>query len=217
MRPTPRGVPHHTDLPGALRRAGVLAALAERRGRRVLGIAGAPGVGKSTVADAVVDALPGRAVLLPMDGFHLPQAELERLGRADRRGAPDTFDAAAFARLLRRVREQGDGVLPAPGFDRAAGEPVPDAIAVPPDVPLVVVEGNYLLHDDGDWAGIRPLLDDAWFLQADDAARVERLVARHVAFGKEPDAARRWALGPDQRNAELVAATRGRADVVVRL
>lgn len=197
---------------GLLARARALAA----GPRRLLGLAGAPGAGKSTLAAAVVAALGDRAVLVPMDGFHLAQAALERLGRADRKGAPDTFDAAGFVALLRRLRTE-PGTVWAPAFDRALEEPVAGAIAVPVDVPLVVVEGNYLLLDDGDWAAVADLLDETWYVAVDDAVRLERLVARHVAFGKAPDAARAWALGPDERNARLVAAGRERADVVVRL
>lgn len=193
--------------------------------RRVLGVAGPPGAGKSTLAAALVAALGDRAVLVPMDGFHLAQAELVRLGRADRKGAPDTFDAAGFVALLRRLRAPGDRgagvpadeVVYAPTFDRALEEPVAGAIAVPADVPLVVVEGNYLLHDDGAWSRVAGLLDETWFVDVDDAVRVERLVARHVAFGRTPDAARAWVLRSDEANARLVSAGRGRADRVLRL
>jgi pantothenate kinase len=191
--------------------------LAASGGRRVLGIAGAPGAGKSTVAEAVVGALGERAVLVPMDGFHLAQAELERLGRADRKGAPDTFDAAGFVALLRCLQEPAEGVVYAPRFDRSIEEPVAGAIPVHPEVPLVVVEGNYLLHDDGAWALVAGLLDECWYLEVDHALRVERLVARHAAFGKAPEAARAWTLGPDQRNADLVARGLDRATVVVRV
>ncbi|HEY3436617.1 MAG TPA: nucleoside/nucleotide kinase family protein [Actinotalea sp.] len=203
----------------ALARAAALAA----GPRRILGIAGAPGAGKSTLAARVVGALGAAAVLVPMDGFHLAQAELRRLGRADRKGAPDTFDASGFVALLERLHAQRPGpgrvgeVAYAPHFDRTLEEAVAGWVPVAAEVPLVVVEGNYLLHDDGPWSRVRPLLDEAWFVEVDDAVRVERLVARHVAFGKEPGAARRWTLGPDQSNARLVAATRGHADAVVRL
>ncbi len=203
--------------PGLLERGRELAA----GPRRLLGITGAPGAGKSTLAAALVEALAdttaSRAVLVPMDGFHLAQAELERLGRADRKGAPDTFDAAGFAALLARLRADDDDVVYAPTFDRALEEPVAGAIAVPREVPLVVVEGNYLLHDDGAWARVAPLLDETWYVEVDDVVRRERLVARHAAFGKARDAARAWALGPDERNARLVAASRDRADRLVRL
>ena len=193
--------------------------LAARGDRVVLGITGAPGAGKSTLAAAVADAVGPSAVDVPMDGFHLAQAELERLGRADRKGAPDTFDAEGFVALLRRIREQrpGDPVVYAPAFDRTLEEPVAGAIPVDAEVPLVIVEGNYLLLPDGAWAGVRPLLDGCWFVEVDDDLRLDRLTARHVAHGKEPGAAYDWARGPDERNARLVAGTRGRADAVVRL
>jgi pantothenate kinase len=150
-----------------------------------------------------------------MDGFHLAQRELEALGRADRKGAADTFDAAGYVALLRRLRENADPVVYAPEFRREIEEPIACAVPVPREVPLVVTEGNYLLVADGAWAGVRPLLDEAWYVDLDEQTRLDRLIARHVAFGKEPAFAREWVLRSDQRNAELVATTRGRADVVV--
>jgi pantothenate kinase len=187
-------------------------------GRRILGIAGAPGGGKSTLAAAVVQALgPDTTRLFGMDGFHLAQAELERLGRADRKGAPDTFDASGFAALLRRLRTSDDAVVYAPEFRREIEEPVACAVPVPREVPLVVTEGNYLLVPDGAWGAVRDLLDEAWFVEGDDDRRREWLIARHIAFGKAPDYAREWVLRSDERNAELVATTRDRADLVVRV
>ncbi|MFE4450337.1 nucleoside/nucleotide kinase family protein [Streptomyces sp. NPDC056796] len=186
--------------------------------RRVLGIAGAPGAGKSTLAARITEGLQGRAVLVPMDGFHLAGAELERLGRADRKGAPDTFDAAGYVALLRRLRHpEGQEPVYAPAFDRALEEPVAGSVRVPADVPLVVTEGNYLLLDEGPWAPVRGLLDEAWFLDADPGLRVSRLVERHVRFGKPRPYAERWVAGSDERNARLVERHRARADLVVRL
>lgn len=179
--------------------------------RALVGIAGPPGAGKSTIAEALVAALPS-AVLLPMDGFHLPQARLVELGRRDRMGAPDTFDVDGFVATLAAVRNAGDTVL-APGFDREIEEPVPGAIAISPAFRTVVVEGNYLLH----WPAVRELLDMTFFVDVDHDVRIERLVARHVRFGKTPDDARAWSLGPDERNALLVAETAGLADHVIRL
>ncbi|WP_442305646.1 nucleoside/nucleotide kinase family protein [Streptomyces sp. 2RAF24] len=192
-------------------------ALADAGGRRVLGIAGPPGAGKSTLAARLAARLDGRAVLVPMDGFHLAQAELERLGRAGRKGAPDTFDAAGYAALLRRLRaaELGTTVY-APAFDRSLEEPVAGSIAVPPELPLVITEGNYLLHDEGPWAAVLPLLDEAWYLDLDARHRVPRLVARHVRFGKDEEHARRWVADSDEANARLVERGRGRAHLVVR-
>lgn len=209
--------------PALLARAAALAApdadrlAADRPGRRLLGLAGPPGAGKSTLAAAVVAALGDRAVLVPMDGFHLAQAELVRLGRADRKGAPDTFDVDGFLALLGRLRDQrpGDPAVYAPRFDRDLEEALAGAVPVAADVPLVVVEGNYLLHDEGSWARVRGLLDEVWYLDLADDVRVGRLVARHVAHGRSPDAAREWVLRSDEANARLVARGRGRADLVV--
>lgn len=185
--------------------------------RRLLGIAGPPGAGKSTLAEALVDALDGAAVLVPMDGFHLADRELARLGRADRKGAPDTFDAYGYAALLSRLRTPNPGeTVYAPCFERELEEPVAGALPVPPDVPLVVTEGNYLLLDEPPWStAVRPLLDEVWWVDVDDAVRVERLIARHVAFGKSPDHARSWVLRSDEANARRVASGRERADVIV--
>ena len=187
--------------------------LAARGPRTILGVAGPPGGGKSTLADAIVAALGDSAVLLPMDGFHLAQPELVRLGIRDRMGAPHTFDAAGYVALLKRLRAGGDDVVYAPEFRREIEEPIAGAIAIAPEAPLVVTEGNYLLL----WDGVRSRLDEAWYVEMDEATRLEWLIARHVAFGKTPDEAEAWVMRSDQANAAVVAATRDRADVVVRL
>ena len=181
--------------------------------RALVGIVGAPGSGKSTLAAQWARRLPD-AVVLPMDGFHLPQARLVELGRRERMGAPDTFDVDGFVELLVRVRD-GSATVHAPLFDRAVEEAVPGALEIGPGIRTVIVEGNYLLHDAGGWQHIAPLLDLRCYLAEDDDERVRRLIARHVEFGKTPEAAREWALGPDQANAELIAAGRPRADLVV--
>jgi pantothenate kinase len=182
--------------------------------RALLGITGPPGSGKSTLTRALTRGLAPRAVTVPMDGFHLAQDELVRLGRQDRKGAPDTFDADGFVALLARIRA-ADGTVYAPSFDRRIEEPVAGSIAVPPEVPLVVTEGNYLLLEDPPWDRVRAQLDAVWFVEIDPMVRVERLIARHVRHGKTPEAARAWVLGSDERNAELVDRTRDRADLVV--
>lgn len=198
---------------------GRAAALAARGGsRRILGIAGPPGAGKSTLAARLAEALgPETAVVVPMDGFHLAQAELVRVGRADRKGAPDTFDAAGYVALLHRLRLRGSdaATVYAPAFDRALEEPIAGSIPVTPGVPLVITEGNYLLHDAGEWAAVRPLLDEAWYLAPDEDLRVRRLVDRHVRHVKDPAYARAWVARSDEQNARLVAAGRHRADLVL--
>jgi pantothenate kinase len=179
--------------------------------RRLLGLTGAPGVGKSTVAIAIAAAVD--AVLVPMDGFHLAEAELHRLGRHPRKGAIDTFDAAGYAGLLRRLRHPGEETVYAPRFDRHLEEAIAGAIPVAPDVPLVITEGNYLLV----WPEARELLDEIWFLERDETERLARLIERHIAHGRPPEVAAARARGTDQRNAELIATTRHRADLVVHL
>lgn len=192
--------------------------LAAGGGRTVLGVAGAPGSGKSTLAGALVEALgPRLAVQVPMDGFHLSNAVLERLGRRDRKGAIDTFDDAGYAALLDRVAaaRPGDPPVYAPVFRREIEEPIAAGVAVHGDVPLVVTEGNYLLAPSGAWPAARGRMAEVWFVSVPDDVRLARLEARHRAFGKSAEEARRWARGSDQVNAELVESTREAADLVV--
>ncbi len=185
-------------------------------GRVVLGICGAPGAGKSTLAEKLVHRFGSDAVLVPMDGFHLHDDELARLELSQRKGAPETFDVAGYVALLRRMRTDPGHTVYAPVFDRSRELSVAGAVAVRPEHRLVVTEGNYLLYDELGWAEVRPLLDEVWFVEGDEATRLERLVERHAAHGKPRDLAERWATVADQANADLVAATRARADLVVR-
>jgi pantothenate kinase len=185
------------------------------RGRGLLGIVGAPGAGKSTVAEAVAATVPA-TVVVPMDGFHLPTAQLIPRGWVEERGTPRTFDGVGYVAMLRRLRAGGH--VSAPAFDRSIEEPVPDAIDVPADARLVITEGNYLLLDTPPWSAIPDLLDEIWFLDVPEHLRLERLIARHVEYGRTPQAARRRAaLGSDADNAALVLASRDRADRIVHL
>ncbi|MEH0846262.1 nucleoside/nucleotide kinase family protein [Micromonospora sp. CPCC 205711] len=191
-------------------------ALADAGPRQLLGIAGAPGAGKSTLAERIVAEVGQAARLVPMDGFHLAQAELVRLGRADRKGAADTFDANGYVSLLRRLHRLEPTAVYAPLFRRDLEEPVAGAIEVPPSVRLVVTEGNYLLLDEPPWDDVRPLLHEAWFLDLDVELRLRRLVDRHRAYGRSPAEAAAWAHGSDEANAARVTGTAHRADLVVR-
>jgi pantothenate kinase len=193
--------------------------------RAVLGITGAPAAGKTTLAEELVRALrpappPGLSpeawvAHVPMDGFHLADVELERIGQRDRKGAPDTFDAFGYAALLRRLREDTDEMIYAPGFERVIEQPIAGAIPVPREARLIISEGNYLLLDEPRWAGVRPLCSEVWYVDLDRPERLRRLVDRHVRFGKEPALARAWATGTDERNAAVVAATKDGADLVI--
>ncbi|WNI21029.1 nucleoside/nucleotide kinase family protein [Streptomyces sp. ITFR-16] len=185
--------------------------------RTVLGIVGAPGSGKSTLGEALVSALGGQAVLVGLDGFHLANAELDRLGRHPRKGAVDTFDAAGYVNLLRRLRARDEEVVYASLFDRSLEESIACAVPVPRDVPLVVTEGNYLLVEDGPWEQIRGLLDTCWFLEPGEVTRLRRLITRHMSYGRSPEEAHDRSHGSDQANAELITRTRRRADRVIRV
>ena len=191
--------------------------LAQTGRRTVLGLVGAPGAGKTTLARALHRALENQSVVLPMDGFHLSNVVLESLGRRDRKGAPDTFDSAGFVALLERVRRQTprSGTIYAPEFDRNLDESIGGVISIPDDIPLVIVEGNYLLHKSDGWYPIANCLDRSWFIDPPEALRQERLIQRHERFGMPASQARAWALGTDQRNAELVLTTRSRADRII--
>ncbi|MEM9036120.1 MAG: nucleoside/nucleotide kinase family protein [Actinomycetota bacterium] len=183
--------------------------------RFLVGIAGPPGVGKSTAAAWLAGRLD-RAVVVPMDGFHLAQSVLDAAGTADRKGAPHTFDAAGFIALLRRLRTPSpDETVFAPRFDRDLEEPIAGAIDVGSSERIVVVEGNYLLVDDGPWSAVRSLLDVVVHLDLDPTIRVQRLVDRHIAHGRDAAAARRWVEHNDDPNATLVESCRSRADAIV--
>lgn len=196
-------------------------ALAVAGGRRLLGICGAPGAGKSTLAERLVATLGDRAVLVGMDGFHLAQRELRRLGREQRKGAPDTFDASGYVDLIRRLRRNGSDqpdaeTVYAPEFRRDIEEPIACAVPVPPGVPLVVTEGNYLLLAEPPWSALRALLDEVWFLAPEEPVRVARLIERHRRYGRSDAEARDRAHGSDQANAVRVLASADRADLVLR-
>jgi pantothenate kinase len=188
------------------------------RERALLGICGAPAAGKSTLAARLVAALGPASVHIGMDGFHLAQGELARLGRTERKGAPDTFDGAGYANLLRRLRSRPAGeVVYAPGFRRDLEEPIAGAVPVPPEIRLVVTEGNYLLVDEPPWRSVRDLLDEVWFLDVAVEVRHEWLIERHRAYGRSLAEARERTFGSDECNAVLIEATRAAADLIVAI
>ncbi|TQJ50611.1 pantothenate kinase [Phycicoccus sp. SLBN-51] len=186
-------------------------------GRTMVGIVGAPGSGKSTLATLLAERLVDHgAVVVPFDGFHLANAVLERRGLQGNKGAMETFDLDGYAHLLQRLRRASTTVY-APDYDRSIEEPIAGAVAVPPSSRVVITEGNYLLADHPAARRAKRALDAVWYLDLDEDTRTERLVERHIRFGKTPAEARTWVAGSDQRNADLVARTREKADLVVRL
>lgn len=191
--------------------------LAARPGRVVLGIAGAPGAGKSHLSSALVAAIPD-SVVLGMDAFHLAHSVLTARGDVERKGAPETFDAHGYVALLQRVRHQGSETIWAPEFRREVEDAIAGAVEVAPATRLVITEGNYLLLDTEPWNKVPGLCDEVWFAGPNEDTRIERLVARHIHYGRSPaDALRRATRGTDVDNAALVSASRHRADAEVRL
>jgi pantothenate kinase len=190
-------------------------ALADRPGRAILGITGPPAAGKSTLAQRLRTELGAAAAYVPLDGFHLAHQLLVENGLVERKGAPDTFDAAGYVALLRRLRDPAQGVVYAPRFDRDIEDSIANAIAVPPDVPLVITEGNYLLLRSGPWGQVADLLDEVWYIDLAEDIRLRRLIGRHMEFGRDSAEARDRATGSDQRNAVLIEAGRDYASLVV--
>ena len=189
--------------------------------RLIVGIVGYPGAGKSTLAGGLVDALncllPAwqRAQIVPMDGYHLPNETLDKLGLRPLKGIPATFDPEGFAELLTKIRQIPLQVVKAPAFDRTIDSLIEDAIEIGENVKVVVTEGNYLLLDQGKWSNIAPMLDDSWFLDASMEAIRPRLIARHVAGGRSPDEAVEKVESTDLPNARLIEKSRTRARAIV--
>ncbi|MFC6357185.1 nucleoside/nucleotide kinase family protein [Luethyella okanaganae] len=194
-----------------------LTALLEPGERVILGITGCPGSGKSTLAEWVLRQAGAQTQVawVPMDGYHLADSELDRLGLRGSKGAIDTFDAYGYLATLRRIRSERANIVYAPEFDREIEQPIAGGMAVTPADRLIVTEGNYLLDASPPWPDVRAELDEVWYCEVSDELRRERLVARHVRFGKTPDQARRWVDEVDEANAGRIVASRDRADLIV--
>ena len=186
--------------------------------RVIIGLVGKPGAGKSTLSSYLLKKLPkDTTALVPMDGYHLSNAQLALLGRRDRKGAPDTFDSYGYADLLQRIKENHNQDIYFPIFHREIEESIAAEGVIHPDTSLVLTEGNYLFLGDAGWNRVAPSLTECWFVDVDDDRRMARLVARHIKFGKSAEEAHAWAHGTDQHNADLIETTKIKADVIVHL
>jgi pantothenate kinase len=185
--------------------------------RTIIGIVGKPGGGKSTLSKYLLKGMdPTLVSVVPMDGFHLSNKVLKELGRSDRKGAQDTFDVKGFTALIQRIKMDSAEPIYYPIFDRSIEESIAAQGVVYPSTRVVIVEGNYLMHDKDGWQEIAPLLDQSWYAFLEEDIRISRLISRHIAFGKDPDSAKAWAKGSDQVNAELIETGVGRCDFLVR-
>lgn len=186
--------------------------------RVIIGLVGKPGAGKSTLSSYLLKKLPKETtVLVPMDGFHLSNAQLALLGRSNRKGAPDTFDSNGYVELLNRIKTNLSDDIYFPIFHRDIEESISAEGVIKQQTSLILTEGNYLLLKSDGWNRVADFLTESWFIDIDHDIRMSRLVARHIKFGKDPNLAHAWANGTDARNAEIVEATRELADLIIQI
>jgi pantothenate kinase len=186
--------------------------------RTLIGIVGKPGAGKSTVVEQIAKKYgPEKVSVIPMDGFHLSNEELINLGRRDRKGAPDTFDVSGFISLIKKVKHEPQFDHRFPIFHREIEASIENEGIVPKESKVVVIEGNYLFSEDHNWSAVYPMLDHTWFIEIDDEVRIERLVARHIRYGKTPAEAENWSRGSDEANARFIGLTANRASNIIKL
>ncbi|GAQ88736.1 hypothetical protein KFL_004550070 [Klebsormidium nitens] len=189
----------------------------------MVGVAGSPGSGKTTLARSVTALInskqsdPDLAVSVPMDGYHLYRKQLDQMPDPKeahaRRGSHWTFDPVGLLSTLKTIREKGRAAVPS--FDHGVGDPVDGDIEVKPENRIVIVEGNYLLLDEDHWKDLRDLFDETWFLEVDIDIAMRRVLNRHIKTGKPPDVAAWRVSYNDRPNGLLIAETASRADLVI--
>jgi len=197
---------------------------AQAKDRFILGITGPPGSGKSTLSALVCklwmeqmhNTKSGGADIVPMDGYHYSNEELDRIGLRQLKGIPETFDAAGFVEKLRHIRSHPNETHYCPRFDRSIEASIPNDIAITPDLKLIVVEGNYLLLDGDPWKELADIFDNVWYIDCDESVLLPRLINRHIEGGKTPEEARTKVDSTDLPNARLISNNRHRADLVLQ-
>jgi pantothenate kinase len=188
--------------------------------RYFLGITGDPASGKSTLAHDLTNAVNRRvhgdiAIMVSMDGFHLPNEVLYQRGLYPLKGIPDTFDVEGFITLLRRLHKSPFQTVTAPFYDRALHDPVHDGISIQPHHRLIIVEGNYLLYNKAPWSHVRPMLNEVWYVDASRDVITQRLLERHMKAGRSREDAEKKIASTDFPNAEIIEGTRLRADRII--
>ena len=184
--------------------------------RKIVGLIGKPGAGKSTLSAQLIQQLGDQAAILNMDGYHLSNETLIELGKRDTKGAPDTFDPVSLIALLKRVKNETEAEHPFPIFHREIEASVQDEGVVRKSARVIVIEGNYLFSREHGWDGLFELLDYTWFIEVDDQIRIPRLIARHIEFGKTPEEAEAWVRRSDDSNAKFIDSTAGRASNIIK-
>lgn len=186
--------------------------------RIIIGIVGKPGAGKSTLTSFLIDNLvEEKAVLVPMDGYHLSHKLLVEYGKADRKGAYDTFDARGYSELLKRIKLDLESDIYFPVFHREIEESIVAEGVVSKNCKVVLTEGNYLLLDNHGWQDVKSSLTESWYIQIDDEFRWERLMARSIRYGRSPEIAYKWTHGSDEVNAKVIETTKNKADVIIQI
>ncbi|WP_374642435.1 nucleoside/nucleotide kinase family protein [Tabrizicola sp.] len=177
-------------------------------GRVILAIAGAPGSGKSTLAEKLVGKLNGRragmAAVLPMDGFHYDDLHLVPAGLRPRKGAPQTFDVGGLCHMLSRLRARDEAGVAVPVFDRKLEIARAGARLIPAEVPVIVVEGNYLLLDQAPWDRLRPMFDLTAMVDVAEPVLRARLRGRWERLGLAEGEVRAKLEDNDLPNGRLV-------------
>lgn len=196
-----------------------LAGMASGKSRVIVALAGAPGSGKSTMAERLVNgvntARPGYAALLPMDGYHYDDILLNQLGKRARKGSPDTFDVGGLRHMLMRLRARDEAEVAVPVFDREIEIARAGARMIPQSVGLVVVEGNYVLLRDTPWDGLLSQFDLTVMIDCPEPTLRDRLTARWVHYKLTPDEIRAKLEENDLPNGRRVVADSVAADFIL--
>lgn len=186
--------------------------------RIIIGIVGKPGSGKSTIALEIQRQLNSELVaIVPMDSFHMSNKILKAKNLLHCKGAPNTFDVEGFFQLLTRIREDDSHPIYYPIFHREIEESINGEGVISGDARVILVEGNYLLSKSEGWEKFQPIFDYIYFIQIPEKVRIQRLISRHVEFGKSLNEASEWALGSDEINAQFIEQTAHLADDVLEL